>query len=177
MKRLGWALSALAAGSAAWLLLKPVPLREPQESPVRALLAGPSPTAARAALEHYESGKALVGKDDCGPALKELDEAIRLDPGLAKAYYERGLVHQCLGSNAEGARDYGRAIELDPKDPYAHYARGLYYAGEGRLADARSDADALFSLGSAELAHNLALVIREHDPSKGAIQVEKEPAQ
>ena len=175
MKWTAWALLAIVL--AAWLLLKPAPRPGPDAPPPRALPAGPPPLAASEAFLHHERGKALAGKNDCEPALKELDEAIRLDPGLAQAYYDRGLAKQCLGRNEEGVLDYGRAIELDPKDPYAHYARGLYYAGEDRLADARSDADALFSLGSAELAHNLALVIREHDPSKGAIQVEKEPVQ
>ncbi len=175
MKWTAWVLLALVL--AAWLLLKPVPRPGPDAPPPRALPAGPPPLAASEAFLHHERGKALVGKNDCEPALKELDEAIRLDPALAPAFYDRGLAKQCLGRNEEGALDYGRAIELDPKDPYAHYARGLYYAGEGRLADARSDADALFSLGSAELAHNLALVIREHDPSKGTVQIEKEPGQ
>ncbi|MEK7656854.1 MAG: tetratricopeptide repeat protein [Elusimicrobiota bacterium] len=175
MKRTAGVLLALVL--AAWILLKPAPRRGPDAPPPRAIPAGSPPANSSDARLHYERGKALVGKNDCEPAVKELDEAIRLDPTLAPAYYDRGLAKQCLGRNEEGALDYGRAIELDPKDPYAHYARGLYYAGEGRLADARSDADALFSLSSAELAHNLALVIREHDPSTGAVQVEKEPDQ
>ena len=45
-------------------------------------------------------------------ALQDFDEAIRLHPQLAEAYYGRGVVYRALGQTAEGDRDIAKAREL-----------------------------------------------------------------
>lgn len=172
-----WAVFAPAV--AAVLILWLLECRPPDTLPPRTVETPPPPsrTGFSEAARRYERGKNLVGQNDCGPALKELDEAIRLDPRLARAYYERGLAKQCLGRSQEGLLDYDRAIELDPKDPYAYYARGLHYAGEGRLDRAGGNLNALLSLNASQLADNLASFIHDREKAEGTLRIEKAPAQ
>tara|TARA_B100000315_G_scaffold163313_1_gene151884 strand:- start:567 stop:725 length:159 start_codon:yes stop_codon:yes gene_type:complete len=44
--------------------------------------------------------------------VQDLDEAIRLDPQFAIAYYMRGLGYERLGKATEADRDYQKAKEL-----------------------------------------------------------------
>ncbi len=45
-------------------------------------------------------------------AIDDLDEAIRLDPELALAYYNRALASTLLGNDAAARQDIDRAVEL-----------------------------------------------------------------
>ena len=45
-------------------------------------------------------------------AIKEYDEAIRLDPERAEAYANRGLVYTFLGNGDLAQRDFDRALNL-----------------------------------------------------------------
>ena len=45
-------------------------------------------------------------------AIEDFDEAIRLDPQFAIAYYNRGVSYQRLGKTKEAERDYAKAREL-----------------------------------------------------------------
>jgi len=42
-------------------------------------------------------------------AIQDFDEAIRLDPQSAYAYYMRGLANQALGKNTAADRDFQKA--------------------------------------------------------------------
>jgi Flp pilus assembly protein TadD len=45
-------------------------------------------------------------------AIQDYDEAIRLNPQDAEAYYVRGLIYGELGKSDEAARDFAKAKEL-----------------------------------------------------------------
>ena len=45
-------------------------------------------------------------------AIAEYDEAIRLDPQYADAYYNRGLVYEAEGKKAEAIADFEQHITL-----------------------------------------------------------------
>ena len=47
-------------------------------------------------------------------AILDFDRAIRLDPQLASAFYNRGLAKQAKGAFAEGEGDIAEASRLDP---------------------------------------------------------------
>ena len=47
-------------------------------------------------------------------AIQDFDEAIRLDPQDADAYYNRGVVYGRIGKSIEAERDFAKAKELDP---------------------------------------------------------------
>jgi tetratricopeptide (TPR) repeat protein len=61
-------------------------------------------------------------------SLAALDEAIRLDPGLAEPYRLRARLRSFRSENLEAAlADYGEVLRRLPKDVDAHYERGLLY--------------------------------------------------
>lgn len=74
------------------------------------------------ALAHEFRGKAYVESKEGGPALADLDEAIRLDPKLAeplktwkaRAFYVRGVDHFNRKEWANAQDDLEKAKELDP---------------------------------------------------------------
>ena len=55
------------------------------------------------------------GNRDYGKAIAEFDQAIRLEPGYAKAYRSRGYAYFNAGKNTRAIEDYSQAIRLDPK--------------------------------------------------------------
>lgn len=80
------------------------------------------------------------------------DEAIRLEPDYAEAYFERGktyLERQMTAANARRAlNDFNRAISLDPKNPEFYYQRGKLYSVHYKdLRRAEIDLDKMVALG------------------------------
>ena len=63
--------------------------------------------------------------------LEGYNEAIRLDPRDAVAYYNRGIVYAELGLTQKAIMDFGEAIRLDPRDAVSYYRRGIVYADLG----------------------------------------------
>ncbi|WP_180274613.1 serine protease [Tychonema bourrellyi] len=78
-------------------------------------------------------------KGDNDNTLKDLNEAIKLDPKDAKAYYNRGFVYYKKGDNDNALKDYNEAIKLDPKYAIAYNNRGLVYLGKGDYDNALKD--------------------------------------
>jgi len=78
-------------------------------------------------------------------AIQEYDEAIRLEPVDADAYYKRGLAHEALGKTKEARRDFESAIqeydETIRTNPYAYpyYQRALTYKALGMTIEAERD--------------------------------------
>jgi tetratricopeptide (TPR) repeat protein len=57
----------------------------------------------------------LKGEQD--KAIADCAEAIRLDPKLAEAYYNRGFSYAEKGEYNKAIADYTEAIQLDPTTP------------------------------------------------------------
>ena len=66
----------------------------------------------------YKEGKS---KD----AIKDFDEAIRLNPDFAKAYYDRGNVKYYMKDLQGAIGDYNKVIKLKPDFAEAYFNRGL----------------------------------------------------
>lgn len=80
---------------------------------------------ARIALENGLTQSALR-KDR--QALTALDEALRLDPGLHRAWSERGIVRRRLGDTAGALLDFHEVVRRDPHDVRAWLQCGELHA-------------------------------------------------
>src|SRR5712671_2419629 len=95
------------------------------------LLAGRAPASLPTspsspdALSYNQSGSDKYAKGDLDGAISDYDQAILLNPKLAKAYYNRGLAKYDKGALAEAVADYDQAIKLNPKYEDAYVNRGL----------------------------------------------------
>src|SRR6266571_1602298 len=58
-------------------------------------------------------------------AIREYDRALKANPKLADAYFNRGNAYASLGEQEKAIRDFGEAILQQPKNADAHYNRGL----------------------------------------------------
>jgi len=114
-----------------------------------------------------ESGKELYRTDQDEKAAADFQEAIRLDPNLAEAYFRLGLSYDALGKESEAEEAYKNAIEkykkyldTNSKDAEAHYNLGQAYAGRRLYSEAireyrqatrlkSDDADMYYDLGVA----------------------------
>ncbi len=101
------------------------------------LACGPASAAEynAAGVEHFESGRVEE-------AIAQYSEAIRLDPGLAAASYNRGQAYFTLGDSERAVPDFTRAIEVDPEDhqvALAYAGRAMARTALGNDADAASD--------------------------------------
>jgi tetratricopeptide (TPR) repeat protein len=75
-------------------------------------------------------------------AIRDLDEAIRLEPDGADvflAYYRRGQAHDVLGESPQAIADFGSALERAPEYRQGLAARALAYANAGDMAHVLPD--------------------------------------
>ncbi|TRU85433.1 MAG: tetratricopeptide repeat protein, partial [Microcystis novacekii Mn_MB_F_20050700_S1D] len=56
-------------------------------------------------------------------AVADYNQAIKLNPDDANAYYNRGVAKYNLGDNQGAIADYNQAIKLKPDDAIAYYNR------------------------------------------------------
>jgi tetratricopeptide (TPR) repeat protein len=86
-----------------------------------------------------DRGVAYYFKKDYQAAIKDYDEAIRLDPKKSRAYTNRGAAYKGLGRNDRAIADESEAIRLDPLYPEYYDNRGLSYAENGDYDRAIAD--------------------------------------
>ena len=79
-------------------------------------------------------------------AAADYDEAIRIDPKLANAYFERAKSYTRRGDEARSIADFDEAIRLDPKLANAYFERGKSYARKRDEARAIADYQAAIGL-------------------------------
>lgn len=85
---------------------------------------------------HYELAlQSLVKSPQL--ALREVDQALKLDPGLAEAWHGKALLlHHSFGRLEEAQQCYAKALELKPEFPDVHANLGNLYMDEKRYDDA-----------------------------------------
>jgi len=93
------------------------------------------------AEEHFNAGADLHRQGRFEEAITDYDEAIRLDPQLALAYYNRGVAYQSMGQPQRAIQDYDEAIRLDPQYAPAYVNRGIIYRNLGQPQRAIQDYD------------------------------------
>lgn len=79
-------------------------------------------------------------------AIADFDAAIRLNPGVAGIYLERGLAYEAKGEHAIAIMDFDAAIRRDPTLVQAYFGRALAYDGIGEGQRATADLTVAASL-------------------------------
>ncbi len=74
--------------------------------------------------EWLKEGNSLHNLQRYDEAIHAYDQAIRLDPNYATAYYNKGNSLRNLQRYDEAIRAYDQAIRLDPNDAAAYYNKG-----------------------------------------------------
>jgi len=98
--------------------------------------AGEAPLSA---TELVESGNARLKSGDYPGATADYAEAIRLDPGNAEAWCNRGVAGANSGDLARGIADFTEAIRLKPRYADAYFGRGAACAKALDFARAIAD--------------------------------------
>jgi Flp pilus assembly protein TadD len=91
-------------------------------------------------------GLAYKNLGDYTQAIKDFDEAIRIKPEYAEAYYNRGLAHKALGNTGQAIADYSQAIRFKPNLAEAYNNRGNAYGESGDCNLALSDFNAALQI-------------------------------
>lgn len=114
----------------------------------------------------------LTGDKDLEAGISAYDRAIRLKPGYAEAYANRGEVKAALGRHHEAIADYDEAIRLQPGYGEAYGNRGIAKADLGLKDEARKDIEASLELarkaGNPELAAAAQQSLRDLDATEDA---------
>jgi tetratricopeptide (TPR) repeat protein len=71
-------------------------------------------------------------------AMKVLDEAVKIDPGNDRIYYNRGLLQYEMNRKAEAEKSFVKAIELKSLNPKVYYNYGLLLKEAGKLKEAEA---------------------------------------
>jgi tetratricopeptide (TPR) repeat protein len=140
------------------------------------------PPASLSAYEHYLIGTEKLERitvPDIEAAIVDLNRAVAIDPGFARAWIELFHSHCVLaGFGVETERNYAiahaaaeRAIELDPADPEAHAVAGMSLGLRGDFVRGKAAMDRAIAM-----APNAAEILTFYsawgatfgDPAKGA---------
>ena len=89
--------------------------------------------------DYFNSGIAYYELGEYQQAIKDFNQAIRLDPKFAEAYNNRGSAYYGKGQYDEAIADYTKAIELNPKYDKAYNNRGTGYINLGKKDRACDD--------------------------------------
>ncbi len=93
-------------------------------------------TVARDAQYFYFRGLGYFDGGDFRNAMKDFDDAIRLNPQFAKPYELRGKIWRAWGMHGKANKDIGDAIRLDPNNARLYYERWTTYdRGRSSVAD------------------------------------------
>jgi len=108
---------------------------------------GPSQKERETAVIHHDLAAEAVRAGRMQEALREYDEAIKIDDQLAEAHLGRGFVLEFgFGRLDEAEVEYRRAIELKPLLAEAHNNLGQLLARTGRLDQALAEFDAAVAI-------------------------------
>ena len=94
---------------------------------------------------HYASratsnrGNIYDAKGDREAAMRDYEQAIRLDPTNPGAYINRATMLHARGEFEAAIKDYNEAIRFDPKRPLPFYNRGLAFRKLDRPDEAKRD--------------------------------------
>jgi tetratricopeptide (TPR) repeat protein len=145
---------------------------------------GPGTQTLHRSVLRYNRAQLLARIGPPKDAVREYDEAIRVDPHHSEYYFDRAALHRRMGRADLALADYDAAIRLSPPYPEAHYNRGELLLETGELERAVADFARVLDLepGFADVYVNRASALLElEDVEAAARDVEAglalEPAQ
>jgi tetratricopeptide (TPR) repeat protein len=105
------------------------------------------PPQADLAAQAFDRGMADTKAGKFETAIKEFDEAIRLNPNYPQAYNARGHAYEeGLHQDARAVADYDQAVTLDPMLAEARLNRARIRGRQGAYVEATSDLDRAIKL-------------------------------
>lgn len=87
----------------------------------------------------FEEGQTAQQRGDLNSAVRSYTNAIKSDPSLFQAYYQRATALVALGREAEAETDLRKAIELRPDFARAHRALGQVLLDRGMTEEAKRE--------------------------------------
>ena len=93
-----------------------------------------------------ESGQALayladadihLGKQD--DAMKAAEKAVQVDPNIAKAHVDLGIVYTDRGRQEDAVKEFKAAIKLSPNDQDPHWRLARLYQAMGKTDEAKAE--------------------------------------
>jgi len=72
-------------------------------------------------------------------AIADYDQAIKLKPNHAEAYFRRGAIYLLGAEYDQAIADYDRALQLSPEYPDALYGRGAAKTHKGDVPGGQAD--------------------------------------
>ncbi len=97
-------------------------------------------------IPHYNLGVVLFKKGDPEGSLRELNDAVKINPNHGYAHYEMGQVYLKLGRAKEAIVAYQSAIRLFPDYPEAHYNLAIAYMKDGVKLQAKAEFETVIKL-------------------------------
>ena len=91
-------------------------------------------------------GSAYRARGELKRAVKDYDQAVKLNPNDADVFFRRGVAHGMLGDTDRAIDDFDQAIKLAPDHVGALYSRGLTYSNKGQWERAIKDYDQAIKL-------------------------------
>jgi len=88
---------------------------------------------------YLDRGNTLADEGQYPQAMKEFEQATRINPDSTDAWILLGLCHMRLNQPKSAVSDFSAAIRLDPEDPFARYNRGLARRSGGDIKGAVED--------------------------------------
>jgi len=82
-------------------------------------------------------------------AIRDLDQAVKLNPNYARAFVHRGRVYRSMGQYDRAIQDFDQAIKLEPTYAHAFVERGSVYSHQGQHKRAIQDFDQAIKLDPA----------------------------
>ena len=98
------------------------------------------------ATAYVSRGFAYMDLGDDARAIKNFDEALRIDPKNVDAYSNRGAVFANLGETARTIQDYDAALRLDPDYAFAYFNRASALCELGQVEASVDDRTQAFRL-------------------------------
>lgn len=131
-----------------------------------------NPGTLKSATAYIERGLTRYREGDYQGAIKDYDEAIRLNPDDADSFYNRGLARYSSKDNQGAIEDYNEAIRLNPKDADSFYNRGLARYESDDKEGAIKDYDEAIRLNPKDETSyfNRAITRRQLGDNQGAIK-------
>ena len=104
-----------------------------------------------------ENPQAMTFLADCkvqlgqpGEALPLLEKALKIDPRIAKAHLNLGIIDQDQGRQQDALRELTTAVRLTPQDSNIHWRLARLYQAMGRKEEAKLEFEKTSSLKKAE---------------------------